>query len=213
MFKESKINYKLWLVLSVVFALGVAYLSFVLVQNYAGAVKVVIASKDINQNDSVSPSSINFVSYPKSALYKDTVINPAEIAGMIAKGYIPQGTVLRKSMFIPPQMAGMSGQIKLLGDNYYAVAVPSSLNTTIAGTLQPGDYVDIYKNDKANANLVLKNVKVMQTPVTQKDGSGNNAQGIVLAIQEQDLNTLLSSMNGNLTFVLHPTQNQDRKGD
>jgi Flp pilus assembly protein CpaB len=195
-------NYKVFLVLAVISAVITGVLAMSVINNYTGTVKVAIAGHDITEGTQISATDLRFVDYPKGALYNDTVINTS-IVGQVAKGFIPSGTVLRSSMFSSLQMAGITGKLKSLGNGYYAVSVSSNSDTTVAGTLQNGDRVDIYKVDKDNVSAVAKNIKVLQATITTSNGE-QQSQGVVIAVNSSDLNNVLSALNSKLVFVLRP---------
>ncbi len=195
-------NYKVFLVLAVISAVITGIIAMTVINNYTGTVKVAVAGHDITEGTQISATDLRFVDYPKGALYNDTVINTG-IVGQVAKGFIPSGTVLRSSMFSSLQMAGITGKLKSLGNGYYAVSVPSNSDTTVAGSLQNGDRVDIYKVDKDNVSAVAKNIKVLQATITTSNGE-QQSQGVVIAVNSSDLNNVLSALNSKLVFVLSP---------
>jgi len=204
-------NYKVWLVASVVFAVLAAVAAVSVVRSYVGAVQVMAAAKDISPGQVVGATQLVPVDVPQGNLYPDAVRGAADVAGMVAKGYVPAGTVLRKSMFAPPQAAGAAGQLALLGGDRLAVAVPNSLYTTVAGVLKAGDRVDIYALVKdGQPEKLISDVLVLQAgTVSTGDGQQQQTPGVVVALTQEELSKVLPHLSGDqarLVFVLKPAE-------
>lgn len=210
-------NYRTWIVISVVLAVLAGVLTVYTVRSYVGTVRVMAAARDVNAGQVVEAGSLVAVDVPKGVLYPDAVRNASEVAGMVAKGYVPAGTILRKSLFVPPQAAGAAGRLSTLGGDFLAVAVPNSLYTTVAGVLQPGDRVDIYARAKDNVppEKLAQDIQVLQAgTVTTKDGQ-QQTQGVVIALKQDELSRILPYLFGDqakLVFVLKPVGTSSKEG-
>lgn len=202
-------NYRAWIVISVALAVLAGVLTVYTVRSYVGTVRVIAVARDIDAGQVVEAGSLVAVDVPKGILYPDAVRSANEVAGMVAKGYVPAGTILRKSLFVPPQAAGAAGRLSTLGGDFLAVAVPNSLYTTVAGVLQPGDRVDIYARAKDNVppEKLARDIQVLQAgTVTTRDGQ-QQTQGVVIALKQDELSRILPYLFGDqakLVFVLKP---------
>lgn len=202
-------NYRIWIVISVVLAVLAGIGAVSAVKSYVDTVKVAAASREISAGQMVKTGSLVMVDVPKGNLYPDAVRSTNEVAGMVAKGYIPAGTVLRKSMFLPPRAAGAAGQLSVMGEEFLAVAVPNSLYTTVAGVLQPGNRVDIYARAKESSppEKLASDILVIQAGSIVTSEGQQQTQGVVIALKQEELSRILPYLFGNqakLVFVLKP---------
>lgn len=208
-------NYKAWLILAVILAIGAGALSVWLIRSYVGTVRVASALTDLEAGAVIQAHNITQVDCARGNLYPDAVRDPREVAGMVAKGFIPGGTILRKSMFMPPQTAGISGQLAALGKGYRAVAIPNTMSTTVAGAVQAGDRVDVYASPKDSANHVkiLSDALVLQAGSVQTSEGQQQSPGLVLALSEKEAEAIIDYLPSGkkespLIVVLKPAQPQ-----
>lgn len=203
-------NYRYWLLAAAVFAVLAAVAAIQTVRSFAGVVQVVAVKRDVAANEMLTANDLTLVEQAKGSLYPDVVAAPRDAAGMVARGFIPAGTVLRRSMLMPPQQAGVAGSVAALGGDYVAVAVPNTLGTTVAGTLAAGNRVDIYSraSDKEPPVKVAADVLVLQAGTVQTSQGAQPTQGVILALAAKDLDKVLPYFTGgkenSLTFVLKP---------
>jgi Flp pilus assembly protein CpaB len=206
-------NYKTWIALTVVFAVAAALTAVSTLQRYARVVPVAAAAHDIQPDRVVTAQDLVVSNISKGSVYQDCVA-PQQIAGTAARGFIPAGTVLRASMF----QAGPStiaGKLSTLEGEYAALAVANSLETTVAGAVNPGDRVDIYavlpgqgRNTPLSRVLLLVDVLVLLGAVSKGDQKDQNqsTQGIILAVSKSDINKVtpyLSNKQGQVVFALN----------
>ena len=212
-------NYRIWLIMSVTMAVLAGIVAVSAVRSYVDTVKVVATTREVDSGQIVDAGFLTMVDVPRGNLYPDAVYNAGEIAGMVARGYIPAGTVLRRSMFMPLAAAGTAGQLSVMSENtgekYLAVAVPNSLHTTVAGVLQSGNRVDIYtqaRGENPSPELLASNVQVIQAGFT-RDGQ-QRTEGVVIAVRQQELSRILPYLfggRGELVFVLRPVEVVERE--
>lgn len=206
-------SYRLLVVLAVVCALGAALVSLHTIQAYVGQVKVIAAAKDLSPDQVISSNDLQWVTYPKGALYQDTVLDPDQAEGYVVRGFIPSGTVLRQSMLESGSVAGIPGKLALLskdGTQYFAVALPENIFTTIGGQVQTGEHVDVYLTN--NPTPVASDVMVVAgiPSSTATDQPVNAQQGIVVAVNSAEQTALLpyltqtGSNKASLVLVLRP---------
>lgn len=187
-------DYRLWLVAAAAFSLlgGAAAVTG---YNYSLQAKTVcVAGTPIEQNQAVKPGDLIKREIPRGNVYQDAVSDPAQVRGLVARGYIPAGTVLRLSMLTPAAAASPAGQIGVIGDGYRGVPIPASVFTTVAGAVCPGDRVDIWAMPfDARAQVqtpsgpLAADVLVIQgAKLEAKDGQGTqNSQGVIVALTEE----------------------------
>lgn len=206
-------NYKAWLALTILLAAAAGALSVSLVRSYVGTVKVASALTDLDAGSVIRAQNTAQIDCARGNLYPDAVREPREVAGMVARGFIPGGTILRKSMFVPPQMSGVSGRLSSMGRDYRAVAVANTMSTTVAGVVQAGDRVSIYVSSKdASAHVkLLDDVLVLQAGAVETREGEQQTQGLVLALGEKDAENLIDYLPGGrkeapLIFFLKPAE-------
>lgn len=203
-------NFRYWLLAAVVFAAVAAVGSVQAVRSFAGAVQAVAVKRDVQAGEILTQNDLTLVEQARGTLYGDAVLSPRDAVGMAVRGFLPAGTVLRRSMLVPPQQAGMAGAVASLGPGYVAVAVPNTLGTTVAGTLESGNRVDVYSraSDKEPPVKVASDVLVLRAGAVRTREGEQPTQGVVLAVPEADLPKLLPYVTGgkeaSLTFVLKP---------
>ncbi|OAT83697.1 SAF domain-containing protein [Desulfotomaculum copahuensis] len=169
-------NYRLMLIFALVFgALAVAG-SIYTVQNKIGAVPVVVAYQNLDDQKVITPGDIRVEPIPRAALYPDALTSPNQAVGWVARGYIPAGTVLRASMLLPPDKAGLSGKlVRYPGQE--GVALQAGLETDVAGSVRPGDMVEVTARYKdGQAERLFNAVPVLQA----------SDKGLVLALTSDE---------------------------
>ena len=197
-------NYKLWLVGALFLAFCAGAISVVTVRSFSATEKALAAGTDITPVSLESLNNLNQVDVARGNFYADTIRSTTELMGLTPKGFIPAGTVLRKSMFQPIENAGMSGKLAVLGGDRVAVAIPNDLYTSVAGNLAEGDKVDVYLRPKGSLpTLALEDVLVLQGATTVIPQQGEQpSQGIVLAVPAMELNKILQGMQGDQSMLL-----------
>lgn len=204
-------GYRVMMILAVVCAVAAALLSVRTIQAYVGQVKVIAAAKDLSPDQVITANDLQWVTLPKGAVYRDAVESPVQAEGYVARGFAPDGTVLRQSMLEPGYEAGIPGRLAQLsqgGARYFAVALPENIFTTVGGQVHTGDRVDIYLTKSAiplASDVVV--LDGMSTTINQK---ADPQQGIVVAVTRQEQISLLpcltqgSNPEGSLVLVLRP---------
>ncbi len=203
-------DYKAWMALTIVLAVAAGILSVWLINSYASTVPVLVNSTDLDLGVIVQPQSLAQAQCSRGNLYQDAALSSAQVAGKAAKGFIPAGTILRLSMFTDPQQTATASRLAALGKDYEAVAIPSGMNTTVAGTLNVDDRVDVYVYPKnaSGQQKIISGALVLQAGLTRgSDGSVQQSQGIVLALDSKDLDALLPYLNGTQTAPVILTLN------
>lgn len=167
----------------------------------AGMVPVAVARSDIAPDEAASPKNIGVGKTPRGALQGDTVREPRELAGMAAKGFIPSGTVLKKSMFQPIEKAGAAARLSLK-PGYVAVALSPSLDTTCGGEVKPGSLVDVKCVRKdGSLQVIAEKVEVLAAPEKSK--------GVVVALKKAEADRLLSEKaQSTVVLVLLPPEKE-----
>jgi Flp pilus assembly protein CpaB len=170
--------------LSLACALIAASLAAYYYNKMAGMVTVAVAMQEIQADDMASPKNVGPGKTPRGALQSDTVINPSDLAGMAAKGYIPAGTVLRKSMFQPMSEAGVPAKLATMPGKV-AIALPADINVTVGGVIKPGDRVTIKASEKGRTEILVSEATVLTVP--QK---GSKDDAITIAVTPRESQTI-----------------------
>ena len=112
----------------------------------------------------------------RAAMAPKAVTSPTQIKSLYTTESVYAGEQLSLNRFVPPKEQGV---LSKLAGKQRAVQVSGDANQMLAGTLQPGDRVDVVANVKNPNNqndirslVVLRNIRVLQT----QDGEGANDQ-------------------------------------
>lgn len=191
---------------SLILALAAAAAAAYGYSSVAGVVKVAVASSDIRADELASDKNVGAGQVPRGALQGDTVRDLSEINGMVAKGFIPQGTVLRKSMFQSVQSAGVAARL-LAMPGRVALAVQSSIDTTVGGSVKAGSEVAVYSLTKNGPVRLVERAPVLSAP---EKGAQGGAVLLALTPQEAELILRAQGNREQLSFYLHPPGGEAR---
>jgi len=187
-------NYKLFFIGTVVFALIAAAIFAYGYNNVNRMVNVAVAGTDIHPDETATPQNVVLGKTPRGALQSDTILKPSELANMCAKGYIPAGTILRKSMFQPVAKAGIPAKLAAMKGRV-ALAIPSDIETTVGETIRPGDAVDIMASVKGQTVKVGTDVTVLAVPREE-------SKAVVLAVTPKEADNILSAQSDGKSIAL-----------
>jgi len=152
----------------------------------------------------------------RDQLVSEAVTSPAQIKGLYLVQPVVKGEQLTLKRFAKATEQGVRSQ--LVG-KLRAVQVSGDTNQVLAGTLTPGDRVDVVANLKnpQNSNdirstVVLRNVRVLQTEggdagasIDQPEVSGLHA--VLLAMTDEQSQRMMYAMkNGDWSLQLRPVK-------
>ena len=157
-------------------------------------------------------------SVPRSAMTTDAVTNPQQIRNLYTTEPIYSGEQLTLKRFAPPAQQGIRS--KLTGMQR-AIQVSGDTNQLLAGTLVPGDRVDVIanlKDPKDNTNIVsmvtLRNLLVLQTDKGQGGAkisrSSTDDRAVILAVTDEQAQrlewTTRNAVQGDWSLQLRPVK-------
>ena len=181
------------------------------------SVTVYVPSKDfpIGTAGSKIAGSLDAVKVTRDKAVPQAVAKPADVKGLYTTEPVYAGEQLSLRRFALPQQQGI--RAKLTGKQR-AVQVPGDTNQVLAGTLVPGDRVDVVASikDPKNATtvksaVVLRNLRVLQT----EDGEGGASikkpdgddHAVILAVTDEQAQRLFYVMrNGDWSLQLRPVK-------
>jgi len=178
------------ILIAVALAVVAALLTVFYVSNYKKSVRseqetvpVLVAARDIPAgtlgSQVVAGKMLQTREIARTAVVPGTISNPSQIRNQIAVQPIYAGEQVTARRFGPVVQQGVRTQLK---GTYRAVQVSGDPNQILAGTLKPGDRVDVVgvlkvsvgDSDYVFGRIVVRNVTVLQT-------SGEAATGARLA--------------------------------
>ncbi len=178
------------ILIAVALALVAALLTVFYVSNYKKSVRseqetvpVLVAARDIPMgtlgSQVVSGKMLQTREIARKAVVPGAISNPAQIRGQIAVEPIYAGEQVTARRFGPVVQQGVRTQLK---GTYRAMQLAGDPNQILAGTLKPGDRVDIVgvlrvkvgDNEYAFGRAVVRDVTVLRT-------SGEPDAGVKLA--------------------------------
>jgi Flp pilus assembly protein CpaB len=182
---------------------------------------VYVASRDIEPGTPGVQVPLKLKQVPAGAIVSGAITSPAELRGLYVTQKINAGEQLILQRFGPIHASGIRGQI---GPKMRILEVPGDEHQLLAGTIAPGDHVDVVANFKIPSSLatpiavsgvVLRNILVLQA--AKKSSSGavlNNSQqsSVLLALTDQEANRLFYVMqNADWSLEFRPPLGTDSK--
>jgi len=209
---------------NIAIAVGLALVAMLLtlmyVVNYRHSVqtsqamsKVYVATHDIPVGTSGGDlgHALKLISVPRHTVAPGAISSPTQVAGLVVSEPIYQGDQVTIRRFVTLRDEGIPGQLR---GSMRAVQVPGDPNQLLAGTLQPGNRVDVVanlRNDPSaqapTTRIVLRNIDVLQTApdsssVTSTDGTTTY---VILAVSDTQVQRLFFVMtNDDWTLELRP---------
>lgn len=189
-------NYRVYFIGSLIIAIVVALLAAYAYNTVAKMVPVAVAARDIRADETPTEKSVVMGNEPAGSLKPDSITNIAELKSTVAKGFIPAGTPLRKSMFQPVNGAGVAARLGAMGSNLVAVAVAPSADTTVGNTIKRGDKVIVKAAKAAAVEMISQSAEVLDLPVSSND-SKNGINAVVLAVPVTEADKIVAAkVNG-----------------
>lgn len=189
-------NYRKFFFLALVLALVAAGIAGYAWHTMMSMIPIAKAGADILPEQQTTPQNVIPGRELKGSLHADTVKDPIELKDMVAKGFIPAGTTLRKSMFQPVSATGVAARLE---PGQVAVAVPANIQSTCGGTVKKGSQVDLLVTSKTATEVVGHRITVLDVTV-KKDGGSDSA--VILALTDQQGKLLTSTMSKGSSPVL-----------
>jgi Flp pilus assembly protein CpaB len=162
--------------------------------------------------------SVRATSVPRSAMTSDAVTNPQQIRSLYTTEPVYAGEQLTLKRFAPPAEQGV--RAKLTGTQR-AMQLSGDTTQLLAGTLVPGDRVDVVANLKDPKNLndirsfvALRNLLVLQTEKGQGGAkishSSNDDHAVILAVTDEQAQRLeyvtRNAVQGDWALQLRPVK-------
>lgn len=173
------------------------------VQHSQAAVTVLVAARDIPQNttgaDVISKGMLKTEQITRSAVVPGAISSADQIRTLVAIQPTYTGEQITTARFGPEVQQGIPGQLTA---TQRAVQLSGDTNQTLAGVIQPGDYVDFEgvvdvdfggQTSLTFSRIAVRNLKVLavSTPVSPTTGKitaggGNtNSSAILLRMTDQ----------------------------
>ncbi len=183
-------------------------------------VTVYVPSKDFSVGTSGGKiaGSLDKQTIARKNAAPEAVTSPAQLKGLYLTQPVYKGEQLTLNRFALPKEQGI--RAKLTGTQR-AVQVPGTADQLLAGTLVPGDRVDVVaslKDPKDNtavkSSVVLRNLRVLQTQdgnggskLQTSGDTGGDGHGVILAVTDAQAQRLYFTMkNADWTLELRPVK-------
>jgi Flp pilus assembly protein CpaB len=142
------------------------------VQNGENKVTVLVAAKDIPAGtsgaDIIDQNLLREQTVLRKGIVAGAISSPDDLAQYVATQDVYEGEQVSTRRFAPPSQQGIRAQIK---GTQRAYQLPGDANQLLAGTVQPGDHVDVVgtwgtgaDNDILVSRVVLRNLLVLRAP-------------------------------------------------
>lgn len=145
-------------------------------------VYVAIATMNLAIGTEINSKHITLKALPISLSTENTIQNPEDIFGMIAKDPIYEGDLFRKErLFVKGEGSTLAS---LISENMRAITIRVNDVVGVAGFLLPGNRVDILNTLQHKGNIttevVLSNIKILA--IDQRAAQSENTPQLVRAV-------------------------------
>jgi Flp pilus assembly protein CpaB len=189
------------------------------VQKDSQSVQVYVVARDLSAGtsgaDIVKSHQLKLVSVQRKDVVPGAISDPDQIANLVTSGPLYSGEQVTVRRFSDVAAQGIRSQLK---GTMRAVQVAGDPTQLLAGTLQPGDHVDIVANLRLNSQsaaaatrIVLRDLTVLTTPgsgAKLSNSSSTGAESVILAVSDTQVQRLFYVMkNADWTLELRPVVN------
>ncbi|MGE5372397.1 MAG: SAF domain-containing protein [Solirubrobacterales bacterium] len=186
-----KLNYRISFSVFVVCAALVALIMANAYHSVTKTTLVAVAKTDLAPAQAAQPKSIGMKRLPANALDSQTIVRPDLIKDRITRGFIPAGTVLRKSMFLPAGQAGAAAQ---LSPGTVAIALDADIHTTCADEIRNGSFVTVFSARGGSVNVITEKTRVLSISKERK--------AVVLELTPEAAHLMAAERQGHGQIVL-----------
>ncbi|MDP5276127.1 Flp pilus assembly protein CpaB [Chengkuizengella axinellae] len=181
--------------------------SYVFVFQQNETVETYVFKENVNTNVALNPDMFEKKEMPKAAVPSDVITDLKAIEGKILKGFTLKGSILRLPMLVEASETKMSGKLLKFEDaNSRAIAIPLSTNSTVGGTVQTGDLIDLYiiDNDIKTGILFAERVEVLEgSPKNDENSLKNKSIKVELSndLVEEYVNYMAGGANSFVSLI------------
>lgn len=219
---------------NIVIAVGLALVAMMLtlfyvtnykrsVQQSESEVQVYVAAKDVDAGVSgkelVRTHAFKAVQVVKRSVVAGAISDPNQVERLVLSQPLYQGEQVTLRRFSDQAALGVRAQLK---GTLRALQVPGDPNQLLAGTLRPGDHVDVVANigigeDKPHVSrIVLRDLPVLQAPAVPSTAKvdPNSQTSAVVAVTDTQVERLYYVMkNADWAFELRPVTDAADSGE
>jgi len=189
------------------------------VQDSQKSAQVYVASHDLPAGtagtDIVKQHDLKVVSMQRRDVVPGAISSPSQIAGLVLSQEVYSGEQITTRPFTDVAAQGIRAQLK---GTMRAVQIAGDPNQVLAGTLQPGDHVDLVANlhlqtsSTATATrIVLRDLTVLSTgssAALSKSASPSGTSSVILAVTDTQVQRLFYVVkDADWTLELRPVLN------
>jgi len=213
---------------NIVIAVGLALLAMMLtlfyvtnykrsVQKESSSVQVYVAAKDLTAGtagaDLVKQHAFKVESVQRKDVVPGAISSPDQVNNLVLSAPVFAGEQVTLRRFSDVAAQGIRSQLK---GTMRAVQVAGDPNQILAGTIEPGDHVDLVANLRLNTNstasatrIVLRDLTVLTAPdANSKVSTTGSSASVILAVTDTQVQRLFYVMrNADWTLELRPVVN------
>lgn len=217
-------KHRLFFTAAAVFAFVAGMAAVVLVNTYLKTAKIVVANRDIDANVVITHKDVRRETVSARMAGRGVLCDPVDAVGKVTDRPLPEGTPLAAKFLGAPSAAGASGRL-LAYSGTVAVPLPANSETTVGGSVKPGDKVTVYALYKAGsagapvqASGVPKgsvvelavDVPVLGVPSAGPAGGSPSGAVVLAATPEQSARVLAAQAGGaGIACVLLPAGKEE----
>jgi Flp pilus assembly protein CpaB len=188
------------------------------VQKGASSVQVYVAARDIQAGvtgqELVKQHALKIDTVRRTDVVPGAISDPEQVGSLVLSTPLYAGEQVTLRRFSDVAAQGIRSQLK---GTMRAIQISGDANQLLAGTLQPGDHVDLVANLHLPGNpppnvdrIVLRDLTVLTSPsdtAKLSAGTGTN-QSVIVAVNDTQVQRLFFALhNADWSFELRPVVN------
>ena len=175
----------------VMFAFGIVYVGRT---QTGGQSTVVVATRDIDAREPITPDMVKLDKWPSSAVVRGTYTSVAAVVGLSAVTGIAKGEPISPNRVGNPDglVGGTQSSYLPIPDGYVAMTMPTGEQQGVAGYIAQGDYIDVIAsvntaqfsrdNPRSVTKTVYTNLHVIRVGPQSVVPRQGQAQGLTSSI-------------------------------
>lgn len=170
-----------------------------LTKKFGAKQRVVIASSDINEMETIDETMLQIDEKPVDFIEPQAINDPEQAVGLIALAPIKKGEqVLQSKVIKPGPVTGLSLQVS---PSKRAIAIPISETNAVAKLLNPGDRIDIVTAlDVGKGVSQRREVKTLMQDVVVLATGARIVNELPIMYERMGKEDLIKNLRGDLAF-------------
>lgn len=170
---------------------------------------VLMVNRDLPANTRVQPGDLAVTQLPPGAVPADAVTDVAAANGLLTKGPLLKGDVLRQGYLAEHTGSGLSYALAQQTPDRVLISLTTEAMEGLQGQVAPGDLLDILgvlqvSNGKTNESRVgqlARSARVVTVTASQKEGLSTQAGAVLVAVTPAEAASVKLAQAAGKVFV------------